>query len=102
MKIINIKRRMKEYFFTYPSAKMRVREIERVLKIPLPSVIRYCKELEKESILARGSIGSVNFYVANRTNETYLLEKKLYNIKTMYDSGLIERIKTELSNPAIV
>ena len=102
MKIINIKRRMKEYFFTYPSAKMRVREIERVLKIPLPSVIRYCKELEKESILARGSIGSVNFYVANRTNETYLLEKKLYNIKTMYDSGLIERIKRELSNPAIV
>lgn len=84
-----------------PNAKHRVREIERILKLPLPSVIRYCKELEQEDILAINRIGSVSFYTASRS-ETYLLEKKLYNIKQVYGSGLINYLKIELSNPAIV
>ncbi len=99
---INIKQTIKEYFFTNPSAKLRVREIERTLKCPLPSVIRYCKELEKEGILDIERTGTTAFYTPSRASEKYLLEKKLYNIKTMYESGLIEYLKKELSNPAIV
>ncbi|MBN2330875.1 MAG: nucleotidyltransferase domain-containing protein [Candidatus Aenigmarchaeota archaeon] len=84
-----------------PTAKLRVREIERVLNIPLPSVIRYCRDLERENILKTVKTGSVVFYTADRS-EKYLLEKKLYNIKQLYDSGLVEHLKRELSNPAIV
>lgn len=101
MKIKNIKENIKEYFFVNPTAKLRVREIERILKLPLPSVIRYCKELEKEGILAIIKIGSVNFYTASR-NERYLLEKKLFNIKQLYESSIIEYLKIELSNPPII
>ena len=97
----DIKRTIKEYFFINPTAKLRVREIERTLKLPLPSVIRYCRELEKENILAFHKIGSVTFYTASRS-ERYFLEKKLYNIKQLYESGLIDYLKIELSNPAIV
>src|SRR3989344_5455776 len=96
----DIKRTIKEYFFINPTAKLRVREIERTLKLPLPSVIRYCKELEKEGILTINKMGSVNFYTASRS-EAYLLEKKLFNIRIIYKSGLIEYLKRELSNPAI-
>ena len=102
MKRKDIKQTISEYFFINPTAKIRVREIERTLKLPLPSVIRYCKELEKESILTTIKTGNVNFYTANRGSEKYLLEKKLYNIKMIYESGLIEHLKRELSNPAIV
>ncbi|MDP1695915.1 MAG: nucleotidyltransferase domain-containing protein [archaeon] len=102
MKQKDIKKIISEYFFVNPTAKLRVREIERALRLPLPSVIRYCKELEKESILTIIKTGSVNFYAANRGSEKYLLEKKLDNIKRIYKSGLIEHIKQELSNPAIV
>jgi predicted nucleotidyltransferase len=98
----DIKQTIMEYFFVNPTAKKRVREIERVLKLPLPSVIRYCKELEKDGILAILKTGSVVFYTANRPGEKYLLEKRFYNIKQIYHSGLIEYIKQELSNPAIV
>lgn len=84
-----------------PSASLRVREIERKLKVPLPSVIRYCKELEQEDILAVKKTGSVTFYTTSRS-ERYLLEKKLYNVRQLYESGLIEYLKRELSNPAIV
>ena len=101
MKRNNIKQTIQEYFFINPTAKLRVREIERALKLPLPSVIRYCRELEKEDILAIAKTGSVAFYTASRS-ETYLLEKKLYNIKRLYGSGLVNYLKIELSNPAIV
>jgi predicted nucleotidyltransferase len=81
---------------------LRVREIERILKLPLPSVIRYCKELEGEEMLSTIKIGNLNFYAANRGNAKYHIEKKLFNIKSIYDSGLIEYIKIELSNPLII
>ncbi|MBI4453616.1 nucleotidyltransferase domain-containing protein [Candidatus Woesearchaeota archaeon] len=102
MKRKDTKQTIKEYFFTNPTAKLRVREIERTLKLPLPSVIRYCKELEKEDILTIVKTGSVNFYTANRASQKYILGKKLYNIKQLCESGLIEHLKIELSNPAIV
>ena len=102
MKTKSIKERIKEYFLVNPTAKMRVREIERTLKLPLPSIIRYCKELEKDEILVIIKIGNVTFYSANRANVKYILEKKIYNIKRIYESGLIEYIKIELSNPPII
>jgi len=98
----NIKKKVKSYFFTNPTAKLRVREIERALKLPLPSVIRYCSELENEGILTIIKIGNVNFYTANRGSEKYLLEKKLFNIKKIYESKLLEYLRQELSNPPIV
>ena len=101
MKRKNIKQTIKEYFFLHPTAKLRVREIERTLKLPLPSVIRYCRELQKEGILRTEIIGKATFYTASKS-EAYLLEKKLYNIKTLYDSGLVDYLRQELSNPAIV
>ena len=100
MKRKDIKQTIKKYFFTNPTAKLRVREIERALKLPLPSVIRYCKELEKEEILGVLKTGSVNFYTANRS-EKYLFEKKIHNIKEIYESGLIEYLRRELSNPVV-
>jgi Mn-dependent DtxR family transcriptional regulator len=57
----NIKERVKEYFFTNPTAKMRVRQLERDLKLSLPSVIRFCKELKMEGILNTVKIGNVLF-----------------------------------------
>ena len=98
----DIKQTIREYFFINPNAKLRVREIEKTLKLPIPSDIRYCKELEKEGILTISKTGNVNFYTANRGDVKYLLEKKLHNIKQLYESGLVEYLKIELSNPSIV
>ena len=61
MKRKDIKQSIKEYFFINPSSNLRVRGIERTLKLPLPSVIRYCKELEKEEILTIVKTGNVSF-----------------------------------------
>ncbi len=100
MRTNNIKEIIKEYFLINPSAKLRVRQIERELKLPLPSVIRYVKELEKEEILKSQKVANIQFFTSNR-GQKFFIEKKLFNIKKIYSSGLIDYIKQELSNPAI-
>ena len=102
MKRKDIKETIKEYFFIYPTSKLRVREIERTLKLPLPSVIRYCKEYEQEGILKTLKTGNVIFYTADSANEVYLLEKRLFNIKQIHNSGLLNHIKETLNNPVII
>ena len=98
----NIKEVIREYFFVNPCDKLRVRQIEKTLKLPLPSVIRYCRELKNEGLLTTKKTGNVVFYTANRTNDNFILEKKLYNIKQVYETGLIDYLKKELSNPVLI
>ncbi len=101
-KNISIKEKIREYFFINPMSKLRVREVEKTLKLPLPSVIRYCKELVEEGILITIKTGNVVFYTADKTNHNFLLEKKIFNIKSLHTSGLVEFLRIELSNPSII
>ena len=102
MKIRDIKEQIRNFFFVNPSVKMRVRQIERGLKLPIPSVIRYTKELEKEGILKREKIAEAVLFSADRASKSFLLQKKLYNIKLLYESGLIEYLINEFSNPILI
>jgi len=102
MKTYNIKEHIKEHFFIYPTSKLRVRQIERELILPLPSIIRYTKELVNEKILKKEEIGGIALFSADRTSKKFLVEKKLHNIKSLYDIGLIDYLVKELSNPVII
>lgn len=102
MKRKHIKNTIKEYFFTNSTIKLRVREIERTLNLPLPSIIDYTKELVKEKILKKIIMGNVTFFSADRSSEEFLLQKKLFNIKEIYNSKLIKYIKEEYSNPVTI
>ncbi|MBD3263261.1 hypothetical protein GF374_02690 [Candidatus Woesearchaeota archaeon] len=101
-KNINTKEKIKNYFLINPTTKLRVRQIERALKLSLPSVIRYCKELKKQGILKTIKIGNVVFYLADRANENFLLEKKLFNIKQLYKCGILNYLKKQFHNPVII
>ena len=98
----NIKEKIMEYFFIYPTARLRVREIERILELPVPSVIRYCKELEEDGILNKVKTGSVSFYTSDRTNEKFLREKRSFNIRQLSEKGILQHLKIEFHNPIIV
>ena len=102
MKRKSIKEEIRKYFFINPTSKLRVRQIERELKLPLPSVIRYCRELEKEGVLKIEKISGIYLYSADRASKEYLIEKRLFNIKLMFECGLVEYIVKEYSNPTII
>jgi len=99
MKTKNIKNKITEYFFLNPTARLRVRQIERIVKVPLPSAIRYTKELEKEGILKSTKIAGITVYSADRTSEKFLIEKKLFNIRQLFP--LVTLLKSECSAIAV-
>tara|TARA_Y100000031_G_C8043439_1_gene302779 strand:- start:113 stop:646 length:534 start_codon:yes stop_codon:yes gene_type:complete len=98
----SIKLKIKHYFFDNPTKQLRVRHIEKEVKVPLPSAIRYAKELKDEKFLKTSEIAKIITYSADRNSKEFIFEKKLYNIKKLYDYGLIQFINDELSNPAII
>ena len=102
MKTYNIKEKIKEHFFMNPTKKMRVRQIEREVKLPLPSVIRYCQELEREEILKKETISGVTTYSADRASKKFLIAKRLFNIKSIFESGLADHMTKGYFNPVIV
>lgn len=81
---------------------MRVRQLEREVKVPLPSAIRYTQELEKEGIIKKENIGGVNFYSADRISQHFLHQKKMFNFNQLFSLGLVQFLIEELSNPTIV
>ncbi len=102
MRTKNIKEKIKQYFFTNPTIKIRVRQIERTLNLSLPSIIRYVRELEKEGILKKVDTSGVIFYTTNRSSKFFLIQKKLHNLNKIYESGLVDFLIKELSNPTII
>ena len=102
MRTKDIKLILKDYFLLNPTTRLRVRQIERELKVPLPSVIRYTKELETEGILQKVVISGVIFFMANRASPLFLQEKKIFNLRNVYNSGLIDFLVREYSNPTII
>jgi len=98
----NSKQKIKEHFFENPTARLRVRQIERETKTALPSVVRYTKELVKEGILKVQKISGVVFYSADRSSQAFLIEKRLFNIRQLFVSELINHLIKEYNNPPIM
>ena len=98
----DIKSKIKEYFFVHPTAKLRVRHIERDVGVALPSAIRYAKELECEKILKSAVVAGVKVYMADRVAGEFLTQKKLFNVYSLFSCGLVDFLVREYSNPAIV
>lgn len=102
MKTKDIKNKIKEFFFINPTKKIRVRQLERELKLPLPSIIRYLKELKEGYIIKSEEITNIIVFSADRTSKQFLLEKTLFNIKQLHESKLINKFIEEFNNPPII
>jgi len=102
MKRKSIKERIAAYFFRNPTVQLRVRHIERIVKVPLPAAIRYAKELEKEGILKKSIVVKVTAYSADRTSPAFLFKKRLFNLEQLQTTGLIDFLKQELSNSPLI
>jgi len=57
--------------------------------------------LENEDILSSVRVGNVEFYTSSKS-EKFFFEKKLFNLRGVFESGLIEYLKFNLHNPTIV
>lgn len=99
---MEIKNIIREFFLKYPTKKIHLRELSRELDISLPMIIRYTKELEKENIITSEKISNIYRYQADKSSSEFLFQKKIFNLKELHNSKLIEFLKIELSDPAII
>jgi len=102
MKTKSIKETVREFFFLNPTAQLRVRQASREVGIPLPSAIRYTRELIKEGLLKKAGIAGVTLYSADRSSASFLLEKRIFNLRHLHISGLTSYLVREFSNPPLV
>src|SRR3989344_916144 len=98
----DIKEKIMEFFFTNPTSKLRVRQLERTLELSFPSVISYLKKLEQEGIIKKEKISGITLFSADRSSKKFLIEKGFSNIRILFKSELVEHLIDEYHNPTIV
>ena len=81
-----------ELFFKYPYKPFHIREIARLTNLSSTGVIKIIKKLKKERLLISKK-GKLVEEIKPNFDAKFLVLKRLYNIYSLYDSGLIEHIK---------
>jgi len=78
-----------QLFFDYPTKHFQLREICRILKLGMPSVINHVKKLEKWGFLKKEKKRVYNSYTSRR-NDLFKLYKRNDILLRLHESGLIE------------
>jgi len=90
-----------ELFFKFPYSSFHIREIARQTKLSSTGIIKIVKKLKKEKLLV--SSRKVNLVEIKPDFEgRFTFMKRLYNIFSLYDSGLMELLKDFYEMPAAI
>lgn len=88
-------------FFKYPYKSFHIREIARLTKLSSTGVIKIIKKLKKEKLLISKK-GKVVDEIKPNFDAKFLVLKRLYNVYSLYDSGLVEYIKNFYEFPKAI
>lgn len=77
-----------EWFFKYPSKSFHIRELARLTKLSSTGVIKIVKRLKSEKLLISKKEKVVEDITPN-FDGNFFIQKRLYNIYSLYDSGLV-------------
>ena len=89
-------------FLEKPLEGFGVRQISRKIKLGLPSVSRYLKDLLKEKLVVRKKRYNQELYFANREGRLFRYYKTFETIRVLEESGLIDYLDKKLELPTIV
>lgn len=100
MKNTDTKEKVMELLFNFPNKKFHIRELSRILKISAPSVSKAIKQLEKENLI----ISEKRFLVEIKANlnQDFRNLKRVYNLKTIYNSGLFNYLTEKFQIDTII
>ncbi len=90
-----------EQFFERPTHRFQLRELSRASDVSLPSVKNYIEEFMEQSLVERDEDGVYPGYSASM-NQKFKLEKKLYTVRKLHKTGLIDKIVDEVTPDAVV
>ncbi|MDI6737398.1 MAG: nucleotidyltransferase domain-containing protein [Nanoarchaeota archaeon] len=91
-----------ELFFYNLMGQFHIREIGREAGADTKTVMKYLKKFTKQGlVLRKKKRGGFPYYEANRDSRFYRYEKSHAIMEKLFESGIIERLETEL-NPKVM
>jgi predicted nucleotidyltransferase len=98
----SITQKVLSVFFENPSRTFHLRELSRLLRKSLPTVMTATDELAKEQLITKTKGSVMTTLTANRDKEQFIRKKRLYNLESIYESGLLEALKKAYNNPKTI
>ncbi|MFH1439852.1 MAG: nucleotidyltransferase domain-containing protein [Candidatus Woesearchaeota archaeon] len=86
-------------FFDNPTEEYHLRELSRLLKLSMPTIISITDDLVKEKLIIKIKGKVLTKVKANREEIKFLRYKQIYNLKKIYDSSVIEYLIKEYNHP---
>src|SRR3989344_1809859 len=91
-----------EIFFENPSKEFHLRELSRLLKFSMPTIISTTNELYKENLIVKNKGKVLTRTMANRENINFLRHKHLYNLERIYTSGIADYLSNVYNHPKTI
>lgn len=91
-----------EFFLKNPTAKQHIREIARQTKFSPAGALKSLKKLQKEGIIIQTKNRAITVYKANTASLEWLPLKRIYNLQSLYDCGLIQSLKGSYNEPEAI
>ena len=98
----NNKEKVLEHFFKYPTEGIHLRELSRRIQLSMPAILSITKKLEKEGLITKNKGIALTVLMPNNENKNFLRLKRVYNLKSLYFSGLIDYLIKEYRLPQAI
>ena len=91
-----------EVFFENPSKEFHLRELSRLLKLSMPTIISATDKLAKERLIIKEKGKVITKVMANGKNIDFTRLKRLHNLEWIYKSSLVNHLSESYNNPKAV
>lgn len=91
-----------ELFIKEPEREFHVREIAKLLRKSPTTISKYLKDYENKKILSSDKKLNHLLFKANADSNKFKQLKLSYNLKVIYDSGLIDYLSEEFNQPKAI
>jgi len=81
-----------EVIFKHPTTKFHLLELARQTKLHPNTVITALKQLEKKSLIKQEKKKYLKEIYGNKENPNFNIEKKIFNLNQVYESGILDFI----------
>ena len=88
-----------EIFFENPSREFHLRELSRLLKLSMPTIISTTDILSKEKLIIKIKGKVLTKVLANREDANFARYKRLHNLEKIYFSGIVDYLSNAYNNP---
>jgi predicted nucleotidyltransferase len=78
------------YFFIHPTEEIHLRELSRRLQLSMPTILSFVKILEKKGLILVHKGIALTTVKANVENKKFVRAKRVYNLQSIYDSGIVD------------